>query len=185
MRTGAKTKGFWHNKNGQDIIGSYSGTNCQALRTWLNGFNPFKDLTATNCAGVKNYILRIIDSADASGSSMNAMLKAQMLATALDVYFSSPTLGGNRLGAPAPIGGITVDLTTICKFGSGDSCSGAFYDVSAAFGGATQLTVQQMLTYAASQSNSGGTTWYGNVKSTQEKAKDAFDAINNEWAFSP
>jgi hypothetical protein len=36
-----------------------------------------------------------------------------------------------------------------------------------------------MLAAAAAASNSGGSTWYGNVKSTQELAKDAFDAINN------
>jgi hypothetical protein len=27
--------------------------------------------------------------------------------------------------------------------------------------------------------------WYGNVKATQELAKNTFDAINNEVAFSP
>jgi hypothetical protein len=41
------------------------------------------------------------------------------------------------------------------------------------------------LAYAASQSNVGGSTWYGNVKATQELAKDAFDAINNQVAFAP
>ena len=46
------------------------------------------------------------------------------------------------------------------------------------------MTVSQMLTYAASQSNVGGTMWYGNNKPLQEKAKDAFDAINNQVAFS-
>jgi hypothetical protein len=47
------------------------------------------------------------------------------------------------------------------------------------------MTVMQMLTYASSQSNAGGSMWYGNVKSVQELAKNAFDAINNEWAFAP
>ena len=44
------------------------------------------------------------------------------------------------------------------------------------------MTVSQTLAYAASKSNAGGSLWYGNVKSTQELAKDVFDAINNEWA---
>ena len=109
---------------------------------------------------------------------MNAMLKAQMLATALDVYFSNPALGGNKIGAPAPIGGVTVDLTWV-KAGTG------YQNVSGAFGGATSLTVSQMLAYAASQSNLGGSMWYANVKTTQEKAKNAFDAINNSWVFAP
>ena len=131
----------------------------------------------------------IIKAANASGSSMNAMLKAQMLATALDVYFSTPGLGGNKIGAPAPIGGVTIDLTMICKMSDSNSgtgtCNGSYYNVSAAFGGAPSLTVSQMLTYTASQSNVGGTTWYGNVKATQELAKNAFDAINNQVAFGP
>jgi hypothetical protein len=37
----------------------------------------------------------------------------------------------------------------------------------------------------ARQSNAGGRLWYGNVKATQELAKDAFDAINSQLAFSP
>src|SRR2546421_5748212 len=106
---------------------------------------------------------------------MNPMLKAQMLATALNIYFSNPALGGTQIGATAPIGGVVIDLG---KIYGGE-------DVSAAFGGATSLTVTQMLSYAASQSNAGGSTWYGNVKATQGLAKDAFDSINNQVAFSP
>lgn len=68
---------------------------------------------------------------------------------------------------------------------SAASCSGNFENVSSAFGGASSLTGSRMLSYAASQSNLGGTTWYGNVKSVQQLAKDAFDAINNQAATSP
>ncbi len=46
------------------------------------------------------------------------------------------------------------------------------------------LTVSQMLSYAVSQSKAGGSLWYENVKVTEEKAKDAFDTINNQKAFS-
>jgi hypothetical protein len=85
---------------------------------------------------------------------------------------------------------VSIDLTLIrvmidnSSTGSG-GCSGTFKDVGGAFGGATSLTVSQMLAYAASQSNIGGSTWYGNVKSIQECAKNAFDAINNQVAFAP
>ena len=120
---------------------------------------------------------------------MNAMLKAQMLATALDVYFSDPALGGNKIAAPAPIGGVTIDLTTVWKMIDSSTgvatCSGTFLNTSSAFGGATSLTVSQILAYAASQSNASGSTWYGNVKATQELAKNTFDAINNQVAFAP
>ena len=174
--TGALTMGFWQNKNGQRIIsnGAETAGVCDS-GTWLRQFAPFQDMsTAATCKQVATYVYNLIKSANASGSSMNAMLKAQMMATALDVYFSDPALGGNAIKAPAPIGAVVIDLTQI----KGKSSS-------AAFGGATSMSVMAMLTYAASQSNVGGGLWYGNVKSIQELAKDAFDAINNEWAVGP
>ena len=111
-----------------------------------------------------------------------------MLATALDVYFSDPALGGNKIGAAVPLGGIKIDLTSVCKMidGSGGTatCSGITQNASAAFGGSNCLTVSQLLAYAASQSNIAGSLWYGNVKATQELAKNTFDAINNKVAFA-
>ena len=103
---------------------------------------------------------------------MNAMLKAQDLATTLDVFFSV------QIGAPAPIGSVVIDLTNVYE-------AGHFENVSAAFGGATSMSIADMLIYAAGQSNVGGTTWYGNVKTVQGLAKDAFDAINNQTVFAP
>jgi hypothetical protein len=191
VHTGALTMGFWQNKNGQGIISGGASTSgvCNS-GTWLRQNAPFQDLSATaSCLQVATYVYNIIKAANASGSSMNPMLKAQMLATALDVYFSDPTLGGNKIGAPAPIGGVTIDLTYICHMIDSSTgiatCSSTFENVSSAFGGATSLTVSQILAYAASQSNAGGSIWYGNVKATQVLAKDAFDAINNQVAFAP
>jgi hypothetical protein len=66
-------------------------------------------------------VYNVIKAANASGASMNAMLKAQMLATALDVYFSTPALGGSKITAPAPLGGIAIDLTMICKMAAAPS----------------------------------------------------------------
>ncbi len=177
IASGALTIGFWQNKNGQGIItasGPATGT-CK-LTTWLRQFAPYQDLSATaTCTQAAPYIYNIIKLASAAGTSMNPMLKAQMLATALDVYFSNPALGGNKIGAPnGPIGALTIDLTHI--WGNQNSSGG--------FGGATSMTVNQMLAYASSQSNAGGSLWYGNVKTTQEKAKNAFDSINNQTAFS-
>ncbi len=183
-KTGALTMGFWQNTNGQNIIktsGPSTGT-C-ALTTWLRTYAPFQDLTAaSSCSQVATYVSSVINAATCGGATCNTMLKAQMLATALDVYFSDPALGGNKISAPAPIGGVTIDLTKVCT--DIPTCT-TFVNVSSAFGGATSLTVSQMLSYAASQSNVGGTTWYGQVKATQVLAKDAFDAINNQVAFAP
>jgi len=180
--------GFWQNKNGQGIIlGGASTAGVCNSGTSLRTYAPYQDPSATaTCSQVAAYVYNIIKVANSSGDSMNPMLKAQMLATALDVYFSDPALGGNQIKAPAPVGGVKIDLTQICamidSIGS-STCSGSYENVSGSFGGATSLTVSQMLTYAASQSNVGGSTWYGNVKATQQLAKDAFDAINNQVAF--
>jgi hypothetical protein len=189
-KTGALTMGFWQNKNGQGIISGGAAVSgvCKS-GTWLRQFAPFQDLSASaTCAQVAAYDVTIFKAANAGGAAMNAMLKAQMLATAFDVYFSDPALGGIKIAAPhGPIGSITIDLTLICKMidGSGGTatCSGTYQNVSDAFGGATSLTVKGILDYAASQSNAGGSVWYAQVKATQEKAKNTFDAINNQVAF--
>jgi hypothetical protein len=181
--------GYWQNKNGQGIIkaGASTAGVCN-VGTWLRQYAPFQDLSATaSCKDVAAYVYKVIKDANASGTSMNAMLKAQMLATALDVYFSDPALGGNKIKAPTPIGGVTIDLTQICVMidsssGSG-KCSGVYVDASSAFGGATSLTVSQLLAYAASQSNPGGSLWYSNNKQIQELAKNTFDAINNQVVY--
>ena len=191
VKSGGLTIGYWQNKNGQGIItgGAATAGVCNS-GSWLRQYAPFQDLSATaTCTQVGTYVTGVIKAANASGSSMNAMLKAQMLATALDVYFSNAALGGNKIAAPSPIGAMAVDLTKICKMidGTGGiaTCSGTYQNVSSAFGGATSLTVSQILAYAAGQSNGGGSSWYGNVKATQELAKNTFDAINNQVVFAP
>jgi hypothetical protein len=171
IKTGAVGMGYWKNKNGQGLIAGGASTSgvCNS-GTWLRQYAPFQDLNSTaSCSVVASYVMNVVSSASAKGPSMNAMLKAQMLSTALDAYFSDPDLGGNKLGAPKPIGGVAIDLTTY----------------TAGFNGAGSLTVSQMLTYASSQSLAGGGFWYGNVKSLQEKAKNAFEAVNEVTAFAP
>jgi hypothetical protein len=167
IHTGALTMGYWQNKNGQAQIKGAGGTPCN-LTPFLRTYAPFQDLgTAASCSTVATYVTNVIKAANASGASMNAMLKAQMLATALDVYFYN-------------IGGYQVDLTLICT----DMTCTAFEDSSSVFGG-TPKTISEMLAYAASQFDPVTKKWYGDIKATQELAKDAFDAINNEKVFAP
>jgi hypothetical protein len=180
--SGARTMGFWQNKNGQGIITGQAASGVCPSGTWLRQYAPFQDLSATpTCSAVASYVYNLIKGSGSTcgGSTCNAMLKPQMLATALDVYFSNPALGGNKLGAPQPIGGLTVDLAHVCT--DIPTCS-SFVNASSAFGGASSMTVLQLLAYASSQSNVGGSNWYGQVKATQVLAKDVFDAINNEVA---
>jgi hypothetical protein len=164
--TGGLTMGYWQNKNGQALV---SGANQTALLAYLKSYAPFADATAP----LTTYTTNVIKAASAAGAAMNPMLKGQMLATALSVYFSDPALGGNLTGATGPLGNVKIDLTHVSPDGN----------VSAAFGGATALTVKQILSYAASQSNAGGSTWYGQNKATQQLAKDTFDLINNANAL--
>ena len=167
---GEGTMGFWQNKNGQALIkGSTPNAAYCAVRHNLRTYAPFQDLSATaTCAQTATYVTNVIKAANASGATMNKMLKAQMLATALDVFFGRVP------------GNVDMDLTMV----NSPIGSSSFKDVSAAFGDDTIMTVSEMLAYAASQSNSGGTAWYGQDKATQGLAKDAFDAINNGVALS-
>lgn len=176
--TGGLTMGFWQNKNGQALITGFAsnGGVCN-LTGYLRSYAPFQDLSATaSCSTVASYVYNIIKAANASGASMNAMLKAQDLATTLDVGITTPALGG-----------VKINLTKVCNMLDGSSgsatCSGSYLNVSSAFGGAASLTVAQMLGFAASQSNAGGSSWYGQNKTIQGLAKDAFDAINSQAAF--
>ncbi|WP_182379548.1 hypothetical protein [Nocardioides sp. WS12] len=176
LNTGAHTIGGWTNKNGQGLItnGTSTGTTCNS-GTYLRTFAPFQDLSATaNCAAVAKYVSTVIGKATAS--SMIPMLKAQMLATALSVYFTADansTLATQKYIPNTNLGDIEIDLTMIKG-----------RDVGAAFGGADSLTVSQMLTFAASQYVSAS-SWYGTSKPVQADAKDAFDAINNNAVFAP
>ena len=106
------------------------------------------------------------------GSSMNPMLKAQRLATSLDVYFSDPAHGDPiknfNGGITASLGGVTIDLTKVSIMidssnGAG-TCSGNYVNVSSAFGGATSMTVINMLLYQNNVSDAGGSIWYGQTK---------------------
>jgi hypothetical protein len=56
-----------------------------------------KDLSPTaSCLEVQSYVAAVFS---ASSSSVLAELKMQALATALNVYFSDPSLGGNTPSA--------------------------------------------------------------------------------------
>src|ERR671935_1808408 len=197
-KTGALTMGFWQNKNGQAIItgGSSTGGVCNS-GTWLRTFAPFQDLSSSaSCSAVATYVYNVIKAATCTSTSKtcNSMLKAQDLATSLDVYFSDPALGGNKIGAPSPVGLRQIDLTQVCNMvdGAGGSatCSGVYQNASSVFGGNSCLYVYNLaqatdiLRYAASQSNVGGSSWYAQVKANQVLAKNVFDAINNQAAFT-
>ena len=75
------------------------------------------------------------------------------------------------------------------------TCTGVYVNASAAFGGSTCLSVLDLLAWSNQAfgsnqpwgtnyvSNLGGSNWYGQVKATQELAKNTFDSMNNQKAF--
>src|SRR5262249_46435048 len=166
--------------------------------TYLKTFNPFSDVnTAATCAQMGTYVSGIIGAAQCTSSSgtCNLMLRAQMLATALDVYFSDPTKGGNKIGAYNGLGGaqpvlgaVNIDLSKICTKADGGFGGSCGENVSTSFGlpaGSTPpascMTVSAMLAYQNTSEPlaDAGAVWYGQKKAPQVLAKDAFDAINN------
>jgi hypothetical protein len=205
--TGALTMGFWKNSNGAKIITSHcGGTSGISLYAFLTSYNPFKDAPST-CSTEATYVAKVIGAATCSSSTntCNTMLRAQMLATALDVFFSDPALGGNQIGAynglgtkQEPLGGVVIDLSHICNMtdgSSGSSCTGKYEDARPEFGitGAPCLgtTVNYMLSYAnytslvngnpVATANTGA-SWYLQNKGKQVFAKDGFDNTNNQIA---
>jgi hypothetical protein len=207
---GGLTMGFWQNKNGQGLITNttYSGSTCSLLRTYLTGFNPFKDFPGTKygatCAGIASYVSDVIKAATCSSTTntCNSMLKAQMLATALDVFFSEASgdpLKGFNGNIGGDLGGLTIDLTAICSMtdGTGGATCGGSENATSAFPGlGTCVSISTLLGFSNQSqgtnytwgnmivSNSGGTTWYNQKKPTQVLAKDTFDTFNNQRAFA-
>ena len=129
------------------------------------------------------------------------------LATALDVYFSTPGLGGNQIGMYNGLGGntpqignIPINLSHICSMldsSGGASCTGAYEDTRPEFGivstgGCLGTTVGQMLLYSnyfstpngmPVASSPNGSNWYRQIKNPRQVyAKDSFDNINNQIA---
>lgn len=209
--TGALTMGFWKNPNGQAVITKYCApSGGTSLYTFLTQYNPFRDDTSTTkCSDQATYVYNVINKATCTSttSTCNTMLRAQMLATALDVYFSTPTSSGgggnqigvyNGLGSKTPaLGGVAIDLSHICSMAdgsSGSTCSGIYEEARPEFGIASPAlgtTVINMLYYANYPSavngspvatTNTGASWYQQGKAKQVIAKDAFDNFNNQIA---
>jgi hypothetical protein len=212
-RTGALTIGFWKTTNGNGLISGYCAPASKtSLATYLSslgaGSGPFTGAAGKSCSQLVTYVNGILKGATAT--NMNIMLRAQMMGTALDVYFSDPNLGwtSTKSGTKkqpsvfftgsSPLGSFVMDLTAICpmidnttagtancKFGlpSTDGfASGAFP--------AASMSVQAILDYEStvpSPFNGSATNpvWYGGNRTKQEIAKNTFDQINNQQAFAP
>jgi hypothetical protein len=209
-KTSALTIGFWKNTNGNTLIQYYCApggkTSLASYLSTLGGASgPFKD-AAGSCSQLVTYVNNVIKGANST--NMNVMLRAQMLATALDVYFSDPNLGytATSVSKTKPpstfllngsLGGFTMDMTAICPMvdnttaGTATCTSGKPSTDGFASGAfpAASMTIQALLTYEATapvpfNGSVSNPTWYGGDRTKETIAKNAFDQINNQDAFA-
>jgi hypothetical protein len=213
-RTGALTIGFWKTTNGNGLISGYCApTSKTSLATYLSslgsGNGPFSGAAGkTTCAEMLTYVNSILKGATAT--NMNIMLRAQMMGTALDVYFSDPNLGwtstkvgakkppSNFFSGSSPLGAFVMDLTAICPMVDNTTTGTAKCKLglpstngfaSDAFPWASR-SVQGILDYESTTTdpfngNASNPIWYGGTRTKQEIAKNTFDQINNQQAFAP
>ncbi|HLM50877.1 MAG TPA: hypothetical protein VK279_10045, partial [Solirubrobacteraceae bacterium] len=198
--TGALTIGFWKTTNGQNLVNTYCQNGSSNLGTYLGslgaGSGPFAG-APTSCPLLKTYVFNILNGATAT--DMNKMLKAQMLATALDVWFSGPGWTSTTVSKVKPpstflshnsLGTFNMDTTAICPMVDNSSTGTATCKNNTpstnAFASyalpAASMTMQAILDYAANPAFSG-TTWYAGNRTKQEILKNVFDQFNNRFAF--
>jgi hypothetical protein len=202
--TGALTMGFWKTTNGQNLVNTY----CQngALGTYLRGLGtgsgPFSDAPST-CSLLKTYVYNVLNGA--SATNMNKMLRAQMLASALDVWFSGPGFTSTKISGVKPpsnflqhnnLGTFNMDTTAVCpmvdNLSTGSAtCKNNQPSTDAVAAGAvpsSPMAMQAILDFAATTPapytgppSSG--VWYAGNRTKQEILKNIFDQFNNGDAF--
>jgi hypothetical protein len=204
FQTSARTIGFWKTTNGQNLIKTY----CQnpALATYLRrlggGSGPFSDAPTDSCNLLASYVRTILDNATAV--NMNDQLKAQMLATALDVWFSGPgwtSIPINSIKPPSnfltnnTLGTFKMDTTAVCPAVANTpagtaTCQNNMPSTDAVTAGAvpsSPMSMQEILDFAATTPPFNGSAatsvWYGGDRTKQEILKNIFDQFNNELAF--
>ena len=205
VKTGALTIGFWKTTNGQNLIKQY----CQnpALANYLKGLGggsgPFSNAPTTTCTALATYVQGVLNGA--SATNMNNMLRAQMMGTALDVWFSGPGWTSTKTGGIKPpsnflqhnnLGTFNMDLTAVCPMVDNTTtgtatCKNNTPSTDAFASGAvpaTPMSMQAILDFAATTPSpfNGSTSapvWYGGDRTKQEILKNIFDQFNNQLAF--
>jgi hypothetical protein len=212
VKTGALTIGFWKNTNGNSLISNYCAPSGKtSLATYLSTLGgtlnngPFKDAAGKSCSQLVTYVNGILSGA--SATDMNKMLKAQMMGSALDVYFSTPSMGytTTAVGKTKPpsnflsgnsLGNFKMDTTAICPMVDNTSlgtatCKNGLPSTDAVASGAVStspMSMQAILDYASTtlspfNGSTSSSVWYGGNRTKQEILKNIFDQFNNQLAF--
>jgi hypothetical protein len=204
--TGARTIGFWKTTNGQNLVRYYCIKSSYNLGSYLQGLGagsgPFSN-APTGCANLKTYVFNTLSGA--SATNMNVMLKAQMLGTALDVWFTGPGWTSTKTNGIKPpssffshnhLGTFQMDTTAICpmvdNLSTGSAtCKNNTPSTDAVAAGAlpsSPMAMQAILDYAATtpspfNGSTSSSVWYAGNRTLQEILKNVFDQFNNEDAF--
>jgi MBG domain (YGX type) len=162
--------GFWHNGNGQALIDSFNGgPNATGLANWLA--LTFPNLYGAN-AGTNNLFgntnLQVAAFYLTQFSLHGPKVEAEVLATALNVYATTLSLGGTAASAY----GFTVSATGLGARSFNVGVDGAAVGVA----NNTSLNVFEMLK-AVNQRAVGGMLYNGNA-TLRQQTTDLFDAIN-------
>ena len=151
---------FWRSQTGEALLLSAPA----GLVGWLRDFHPFQDLApSATPQQVATYAAAVGAAADVSGAPMTARLKAQMLGAALIAYVTDPSLRSAAAPDGNSSGRARIDIT----------------EASAAFGGATRLTVVELLMAQNRVATADGSVWYDNDPVLQALAMRVFEVLNN------
>jgi hypothetical protein len=162
--------GFWHNSSGQALINSFNGgSTATALSSWLatNFSNLYGALAGQTNAGVAAFY-------QSQFALPSPTVEAQALATALNVYATTQSLGG----AAGQAYGFTVTATGLGADSFNVGADGAAFGVP----NKTTLNVYELLQAVNRQAVNG--VLYNGDKSLRNEAADLFDALNKAGAIS-
>jgi hypothetical protein len=167
--------GFWHNSSGQALINSFNGgSTATALSSWLATAFPNlygasaggNNLTGQSNAQVAAFYL-------SQFALPSPTVEAQVLATALNVYATTTSLGGTAGQAY----GFTVTATGLGADSYNVGSDGAAFGVA----NKTTLNVYELLQAVNRQAVNG--VLYNGDKTLRSEASDLFGALNQAGAI--
>jgi hypothetical protein len=168
--------GFWNNKNGQRLIDSFNGgPTATALSSWLATTFPNlygANAGANNLTGYSNAQVAAFYQSQFALPGSN--LEAQVLATALNVYATTQSLGGTNAQAY----GFSVSADGLGAYSYNVGSDGAAFGVA----NNTILNVYDLL-QAVNQQAVNGVLYNGNT-TLRKQASDLFGALIQAGSIS-
>jgi hypothetical protein len=161
--------GFWNNKNGQALINAFNGgSDASALSSWLATALPnlYGSLSGSSNAQVAAFY-------QSQFALPGSNLAAEVLATALNVYATTQSLGGTVGQAY----GFTVTATGLGADSFNVGSDGAAFGVA----NNTSRNVYELLK-AVDQQSAFGSLYNGDT-ALQKEANGLFDALNKAGAI--